>query len=131
MEQLLSRFGLPLDNEKNGDDSMKTIKLSWVAKRLRIVIFPEKLLNKEVCWIACDVRSYHVAQGRTSHQAIRNLIETCSATNAMAETERRKGNRVIRWRCLLSVKDRARMERKAYLILDGIEVPKWSELKRR
>lgn len=121
----------------------KCVKIGWVAKRLRVVIFldrdriwnrrtrkPTKRFGKPY-WTACDVRSYHVGCAATVQEALKNLLEQCAFTNMMAHEDRMKGKKVIRWRCLLDKKEFAEMEakaRKTGLILEGVEVPHWRTL---
>jgi len=116
------------------------ILISWVAKKLRVAVFQERdpIWNPggknhgkpgKPHWTACDVRSYHVGCADSPVEAIRNLLEQCSVTNLIAEEERAKGRRVVRWRCLLPKKEASEMEaraRKNGLILDGVEVGKSS-----
>ena len=114
------------------------IRIAWVAKRLRVAIFPErdrlwdykkkKSLNKwgKPYWVACDVRSYQVGTGDTVIDALQCLLESCAMENLMAEEEIAKKNEVIRWRCLLPKNEAEEMEckaRKKGIILDGVEVP--------
>lgn len=113
-------------------------KVSWVASRMRVAVFQERdrIWNKRTrkptkrfgkpYWTACDLRSYHVGCADTIPQAIRNLIRQVQATNLIAEEERLKGHRVIRWRCLLDPKEAKEFEAKAKktgFILDGVETP--------
>jgi hypothetical protein len=115
-----------------------TPKVAWVSKRLRVAIFPErdrlynhkkkKFLNKwgKPYWVACDVRSYQIGCADTLVEALRDLIESCVCTNKLAEEERAKYKKVIRWRCLLTAPEVEEMESKARrkgIILDGVEVP--------
>jgi hypothetical protein len=115
-----------------------TPKVAWVAKQLRVAIFPErdrlynhknkKFLNKwgKPYWVACDVRSYQIGCADTLVEALRDLIESCVETNKLAEEEKAKYKKVIRWRCLLTKTEVKEMERKARrkgIILDGVEVP--------
>jgi hypothetical protein len=115
-----------------------TPKVAWVAKRLRVAIFPDrdrlydhkkkKFLNKwgTPYWTACDVRSYQIGCADTMVEALRDLIESCVMTNLLAEDERKKNPKVIRWRCLLTKDEVEEMECKARrkgIILDGVEVP--------
>lgn len=118
----------------------KTIsKVGWVAKRLRVAIFPDrdrlydhkakKFLNKwgKPYWTACDLRSYQVGCGDTLIEALRDLIEHCVITNDLAEYEKKKHGAVIRDRHTLLAKDEIEeMEgqaRRKGIILDGVEVP--------
>jgi hypothetical protein len=115
-----------------------TPRVAWVAKQLRVVIFPDrdrmydhkkkKFLNKwgKPYWVACDVRSYQIGCADTLVEALHELIESCVATNRLAEEEREKYKKVIRWRCLLTKNEVEEMEGKARrkgIILDGVEVP--------
>lgn len=110
--------------------------IGWVAKRLRVVVFRDRIWRPgaknhgkvtDSSWVAVDVRSYHVGQGPTSHEAIQSLLYTCSATNFLAEEDRKRGRQVVRGRCLLpkaEVKEMEDKARKHGVILDGVEVPK-------
>jgi hypothetical protein len=88
----------------------------------------KKFLNKwgKPYWVACDVRSYQIGCADTLVEALHELIESCVATNRLAEEEREKYKKVIRWRCLLTKNEVEEMEGKARrkgIILDGVEVP--------
>lgn len=116
------------------------VRISWVAKRLRVVVYRDRVWRPgkpthgkvtKTSWVAVDVRSYHVGQGSAPHEAIKSLLWTCAASNFMADEERGKGRQVIRWRCLLSKREASEMEAKAKkdgLILDGVEVPEFRKL---
>jgi hypothetical protein len=116
----------------------RACKISWVANRLRVVVFQErdrhwsKKLKRftkklgDLYWVAYDVRSYHVGTGKTPVEAVNALILQCQATNIMADEEKVMGNQVIRWRCLLppnEVKEAEAKARKTGFILDGVVLP--------
>jgi hypothetical protein len=117
----------------------KTVpKISWIAKRLRVAIFPErdrtydhkkkKFLNKwgAPYWVAYDLRSYQLGCGETVVEAMRNLLEMCVIVNQEAERAKRKGGVIRDHRSLLTKDEIEEMEQKARkkgIILDGVEVP--------
>lgn len=116
----------------------RPVMVSWVATRLRVALFQEqdRIWSKRLggftkkfgdrYFCACDLRSYHIGTGNTPIDAMNALIRQCLVTNLMAEEEKAKGCKVIRWRCLLSSKEIKEMEgkaRKTGFILDGVEVP--------
>jgi hypothetical protein len=120
----------------------RACKISWVANRLRVVVFQERdrLWSKklgrftkkmgDLYWVAYDVRSYHVGTGKTPVEAVKALILQCQATNIMADEEKAMGGKVIRWRCLLppnEVKDAERKARKTGFILDGVVLPPYPQ----
>lgn len=108
----------------------KTIKVSWVAKTLYVVLFPERdpiwvrdkktkkwkntgKLDK-LHWTACDLRSYHVGCADTPVDALKHLILQVKATESLArESRTRERKPVIRWRCLLEPKEAKEMKEKA------------------
>lgn len=106
----------------------KRVKIAWVPKRLRLAVFPER---KQ--WIAADLRGYRVAQGESPLDAIRTLLWTCGAANALAAEQRAKGRRVIRWRLLHGawrasarqhIRQMEALAKKSGCILDGVVVPR-------
>lgn len=124
----------------------RTVKVSWVANKLRVVVFQERdrLWSKklgrftkklgDLYWVAYDVRSYHIGTGKTPVEALNRLIMQCQATNLIAEEEKATGGKVIRWRCLLPKNEIQQAEakaRKTGFILDGVILPpmpkKWQE----
>lgn len=113
-------------------------KVTWVAKRLRVVVFldRERIWSRKLkrftkkfdkpYWTAYDVRSYNIGCGDTTVQAVNRLLDQCQHTHLLAAEEEAKGNRVIRWRCLLPKQEVLEAEKKARktgFILEGVEVP--------
>lgn len=130
--QILERASTPL--------KMRSVMISWVANRLRVVVFQErdrvwsKKLGRftkkmgDLYWVAYDVRSYHIGTGDSAVEAVKALIRQCLATNLMAEEEKAKGTKVIRWRCLLpanEVKEAEAKAQKTGFILDGVTLPEF------
>ncbi len=94
--------------------------INWASKRLRVALF----IDGEH-WIAADLRSYWVAQGKTPVEAIRALIFIIRASEILQKEDEKKGHKVIRWKCYKKAQDHIiHMERRAKkdgLILDGVD----------
>jgi hypothetical protein len=103
------------------------VKIGWAAKKVRIAIFPSELVKKHGIWIACDVTSYNMAQGKGAFNALRSLIHVLKGEQILHREAEMKGKKVIRWRVdkLPGVRqDLAKMEEKAKkegMILDNVD----------
>lgn len=122
------------------------VKISWVARTLRLVVFQERdqeysrrlkrFINRygPWYWVAYDVRSYQIGTGDTIPQAINRLIKQCHDTDFLALDEEARGGRVIRWRCLMpadEIKEAEAKARQTGFILDGVKLPPMPEKLRR
>lgn len=103
-----------------------SIKMGWAPEKLRMAVFYEPEKNT-LPWVAADTRGYWIGVGRTSHEAIKQLIEMISITDDLEKEERKKGHQVIRWHVertpgtkkeLLDMEEKAK---KTGFILDGVE----------
>jgi len=103
-------------------DLRMTAKIPWLPRRLRLAVYH----SREGPWIAACTRSYIVAQGESPIDAIRALFRQCAMTELLATSQRRRGDRVIRWRPARGAETEiARIEHEATskggLILDAVD----------
>ena len=70
---------------------MNSVVIPWVPKKLIIGLFKEG-----IHWIAMELRSDTVAQGKNVLEALKSLHFTLMAHDVLAEEERAKRHRVIR-----------------------------------
>jgi hypothetical protein len=73
------------------------VKIGWAAKKVRIAVFPAKNAKKDNIWLAVDVTSYTVSQGKGPLNALRSLIFILKAERQMELEKEKKGKKVIRW----------------------------------
>lgn len=117
------------------------IQIAWAPEKLRVAVFPEvdetrwnarkkrveKIKNPKPYWVAMDVRGYWLGTGDTTQQAIARLLDQLKVSEELANEERRKGKRVIRWHCERTpgarqeTRDAEAKARRNGFILDGVE----------
>lgn len=116
------------------------IQIAWAPEKLRVAVFLEKddtrwdrcrkkmvKCKPSFYWVAMDVRGYWLGTGETAQQAIARLIDQLQFTEQMADEEKKKGKRVIRWHCergadvKKELKDAEEKAKKNGFILEGVE----------